>query len=207
MEQEINDVKADVQGLELYSDNYPFRLPLVTKSFENEGEFTKFVRNCEKLFRGSLEYKLWKQYIIEVLGISECMLTKESINECTVEVHHHIPSLFVLMKTLVSKKLVDQEGFTSFDIAKETMGLHYMNKVGYAVLVKALHERLHNGVLEIPIRIVRGDYKYFIDTYKDYLDEEDLELLNRRMSINNITDSELYNWSKDNYPGIAEVGK
>jgi len=206
MDESNYDVKSDVEGLELYSDNYPFRLPLNTKSFENEGEFTRFVRNCEKLIRGSVEYKTWKEYIIEVLGISECMLTKESMVECTVEVHHHIPSLFVLVKALVAKKLQNQESFSTFDIARETMEIHYMNKVGYAVLVKALHERLHNGVLEIPTRIIRGDYKYFVDTYKNYLDDEDLDLLNKRMSINNVTDEELYHWSKDNYPGLAAEG-
>lgn len=195
-----DNIKSNVDGLELYSDNYPFRLPLRIKNFENETEFKKFIRNCEKLMRGSLEYKLWKDYIITILGIGECMLTEESINECTVEVHHHIPSLFVLIKALVSKKLIKQEEFSTFDISIEAMNLHYMNKVGYAVLVKALHERFHNGVLQIPIHVIKGDYKYFINNFSDFLDEDDLEVLNQRLSFDN---EESYKWSKNNYPGLV----
>jgi len=200
---ENTDVKSNVDGLELYSDNYPFRLPLKIKNFENESEFKKFIRNCEKLVRGSLEYKLWKEYIIVVLGINQCMITEESMNECTVEVHHHMPSLFILIKAIVGKKLAKQEEFSSFDIAMEAMNLHYTNKVGYAVLVKAIHERFHNGVLQIPIDIVKGDYKYFINNYSEFLDDDDIDVLKQRTSVHN---DESYKWSKDNYPGIAMEG-
>lgn len=196
---ESNNIKSNVDGLELYSDNYPFRLPLRIKNFENESEFKKFVRSCEKLVRGSLEYKYWREYIISVLGINECMITEESMNDCTVEIHHHIPSLFVLIKSLIGKKLTKQDEFSSFDIAMETITLHYTNKIGYAVLVKALHEKFHNGMLQIPISLIKGDYKYFIKNYSGFLDDEDMEVLNQRLSIKN---EDPYNWSKDNYPGL-----
>ena len=32
------EVKSNVEGLELYSDQYPFRLPLRIRNFENELE-------------------------------------------------------------------------------------------------------------------------------------------------------------------------
>ena len=57
------EVKSNVEGLELYSDNYPFRLSLRVRNFENEAEYKKFIKNCEMNIRRSIEYKLWRNYI------------------------------------------------------------------------------------------------------------------------------------------------
>ena len=64
MEEEI---KSNIERLELYSDNYPFNLSLRIQTFEGEADYNKFIKNCEKLIRGCLEYKLWRNYITDVL--------------------------------------------------------------------------------------------------------------------------------------------
>ena len=74
-------IKSNVENLELYSDQYPFSLALRIKNFENESEYKKFIRNCEKLIRSSVEYRQWKNYIIDVLGVNTCMITNERIDE------------------------------------------------------------------------------------------------------------------------------
>ena len=80
-------VKSNVENLQLYSDTYPFSLSLRISNFDSEGEYKKFVRNCEMLVRRSLEYKLWRNYIIEVLQINECMITQEKHSEVSIDVH------------------------------------------------------------------------------------------------------------------------
>ena len=194
------EVKSNVESLELYSDNFPFRLSLRIKRFESESEYKKFLRNCEKIVRGSLEYKLWREYITDVLGVNSCMITDEKMDEVSIEVHHHIPSLFILIKALVNKKLEHEEEFSTFDTALETIKLHFMNKIGYLTLIKSIHEKLHNGYLSVPIGFVRGDYKYFIREFSKYLEEEDLDKINSRIAINESNCS----WSRNNYP-IAEA--
>lgn len=195
----VNDaeVKSNVEGLELYSDNYPFRLPLRVKDFESEAEFKKFIRNCEKIIRGSIEYKYWKDYIKDVIGVNTCMITEEKMDECTIEVHHHIPTLYLLVKSLIVAKIEKEEEFSTFDIALQAIELHFQNKIGYATLLKSMHEKFHNGYLTIPINLVKGDYKHFIDNYTQYLDSDDLDSINHRLTINqnNCT------WSKDAYGG------
>ena len=190
------EIKSNVESLELYSDNYPFRLSLRIKNFENESEYKKFLRNCEKIVRGSLEYKSWRNYIIDVLGINTCMVTEEKMDEVTIEVHHHIPPLFTLMKALVNQKIEKSEDFCTYDIAIRSIELHFANKIGYLTLIRSMHEKLHNGYLTVPINFVRGDYTYFIREYSKYLEDEDLDKINSRLAVN---ESNCV-WTRDNYP-------
>ena len=192
---------SNIEGLELYSDNYPFRLPLKIDNFQNEADYTKFVKNCEKLVRSCLEYKEWRSYIIDVLGIHTCMITEEIMSECTVEVHHHIPSLFVLIKGIVNKHVETEERFSSFDIASKAIELHFMNKVGYVTLISSMHEKFHNGHLLIPSELVKGDYNFFITEYSRYIEEEDLETINKRISINESN----CGWKRNDYQPDTRV--
>jgi len=188
-------VDSDIKNLELYSDKYPFRLAMRISRFENEASFNKFIRNAEKMVRGCLEYKEWKNYIIDVLGVNTCMITDESIGELSLEVHHHLPSLFAVVKAIINKKIHNKESFSTFDIALECMELHFQNKIGYGILIHSMHEKFHNGFLNIPIEVVRGDYKTFLIEYGEHLDEEDHDTISERMSIQEHN----CGWSKDNY--------
>jgi hypothetical protein len=197
------EVKSNVKDLELYSDNFPFRLSLRARNFENEAEYKRFVKNTEMLVRRCNEYKLWKDYIIDVLQINECMITHESIDQVSIEVHHHIPSMYTLICSLVNKKLDNSQEFCTFDIAQEAIELHFKNKIGYVTLIKSLHEKFHNGFLTIPISMVKGDYTYFIKEYSKYMDETDIDTVQSRIAINehNCT------WAKDEYPQEAAGGR
>ena len=198
-----NEVKSNVEGLELYSDNYPFRISLRIKTFENESEYKRFLKNCEKTIRGCLEYKSWRNYITDVLGVNTCMVTDEKIDEVSIEVHHHIPSLFVLVKALVNRKIEREEEFSTFDIALESIELHFANKIGYLTLLRSMHEKLHNGYLSVPISKVKGDYQYFIREFSKYLDDDDLHVINSRLAVNESNCS----WSRDNYPTAEILGR
>jgi len=190
-----NELKSNVENLELYSDNHPFRLSLRIKTFESEAEYTKFIRNVETTIRRSIEYRMWKGYIIDVLGIKTCMITNENIDECSIEVHHHLPTLFTLVKGLVNKKIENKEGFSTFDISLEAIELHFANKIGYATLIKSMHEKFHNGFLSIPKELIKGDYMYFINEFSKYLDDTDIELINVRLATNESN----CEWSRDSY--------
>jgi len=190
-------VKSNVENLELFADNHPFRLSLRINNFESEAEYNKFIKNVETTVRRSVEYKQWKSYIIDVLGIKTCMITNERIDECSIEVHHHLPTLYVLVKGIVNKKIEAKEKFSTFDIALEAIKLHFENKIGYITIVKTMHEKFHNGFLQIPKEYVRGDYMTFINEYSKYLDDADLELINVRLAAKESNCS----WTRDSYPG------
>lgn len=194
------EIKSNVQNLELFSDNYPFRLSLKIRNFENETAYKKFIRNCEALVRRCNEYKLWRNYIVDVLQINECMITHESIEQVSIDVHHHVPSLYTLVSALINKKIEENEDFCSFDIAQEAIELHFKNKIGYVTLIKSIHEKFHNGYLTIPVSFVKGDYQYFLDNFSRYLDEVEIDKIQARLAVNehNCT------WARDEYPLTME---
>ena len=194
MEKEI-EVKSNVERMELFSDNYPFNLPLRIKRFESEADYVKFIKCCEGLVRKSLEYKDWRGYIIDVLGSNFCMITYERMDEVTVDVHHHLPSLYTVIKAIVNKNLAEEKEFSTFDISLEAMELHFKNKIGFVVLLSSLHEKFHNGFLQIPKNLIKGDFLYFIREYSKFLDDDELNIINERLSIDETNCS----WTKDNY--------
>jgi len=194
------EVKSNVESLELYSDNYPFSLSLRIDNFENEADYKKFIRNCEGGIRRCIEYRHWKRYIIDVLQINKCMITHEKISDLSIEVHHHLPSMYVLVAALVNRCIESNKEFCSFDICQESISLHFQNKIGYVTLIKSMHEKFHNGKLGIPIAFVKGDYRYFINNFRKYMDEVDLETIDDRLATNESNCS----WSRDEYPALAE---
>lgn len=203
MEIIANTIKSNTDKCELYSESYPYNLHLRISHFETGKEFESFIKNCEKIVRNSLEYKTWRNYILDVLQINSCAITDENIQDCSVEIHHAVPSLFILVKAIINEKLDNGEEFCTFDIATKVIEFHYMNRIGYVPLASTIHERVTNNNFEIPIELINGDYKYFIDNYIKYLDEDEVQVINRRLAfkIENVD----IKWSKDNYPGILKA--
>jgi hypothetical protein len=200
MEEKV-EIKSNVERLEMYSDQYPFNLPLRIRTFESEADYNKFIKNCEKLIRGSIEYREWVNYIKDVLQVQTCFITNEKMDECSIEIHHHVPTMYTLVKSLINKELKDEKAFSTFDIALKAIELHFSNKIGYLSLIGSMHEKLHNGFLSVPHELIRGDYKYFLDNYSQYLDDEDLVQIHDKLSIS----SGNAKWTKDDYPGIQGI--
>lgn len=189
------EVKSNVENLELYSDEHPFSLSLRLSTFEDDSKYNKFIKNVEKLVRNCNEYKLWTEYIRDVVGLTTCAMTNERIDQVKIEIHHHVPSLYIIIKGLVNEKLSNNIEFCSFDIAMEAIKIHYANRLGYVPLIKSLHEKFHNGFLEIPIQYVHGNYNWFVNNYSKYLDQEDLDVINSRL----VSSGSTVGWAKDNY--------
>ncbi len=194
-------IESKVENLELYSDNYPFNLSLRISSFENEADYKKFILNCEALIRRCREFRLWKKYLIDVLGIQECFITHEVMEDVSIEIHHHVPSLYILVSALVNKHVAEETTFCSFDIATEAIEIHYANRIGYVALLRSIHEKFHNGKIEIPISLVRGNYQHFMENYTRFIDPGDLDILQERLTVNEVQQA----WSKDNYPGLIKA--
>jgi hypothetical protein len=190
-----NEIQSDENILKLYSTNSPFELSMRIKKFENESEYNKFIKSVERMIRSSYEYKLWKSYLIDVLGLTSCVITDENLAELTLEVHHHVPSLYIIVKAIVNEAIENDEFFCTFDIATRVMEIHFKNQLGYVMMCKSMHEKFHNGFLEIPYESVTGNYPEFINLYSKYLDAEDLDNINSLLQINNTN----CDWARNNY--------
>lgn len=160
------------------------KLSLRIDDFNSEKDLEKFIKACERLVRHSPEYKLWTTYIREVLNMTICHITGESLNETSVDIHHHPFSLFMIVKGLIYKKMGNDEKFCSFDIATETIELHFKMLVPFVPLISSLHEKFHNGFLKIPMEIVYGNCDYLMKEIFPYIDPDEQNIVNERLTIN-----------------------
>jgi hypothetical protein len=177
-----------------------FNLPLRVKSFNSAKDFENFVKNVERIVRYSQEYKLWVKYISDCLGHSECALTKESINECSLEVHHHPITLYTVVKSVLNDMMSRNAEFSTFDVATKVIELHFQNKIGYVVLLSDLHKKYHSGFLNLPIELVHGDYKHILQSYS--IEENEYDKICRLCNVHLSDMKQL--WQKDSYPGIED---
>ena len=138
-------------------------IDIYTYEFADLKEYNRFIKNCKNLIRSSWEYSIWTRFIKSIKNL--CQFTKESTFALTVDIHHHPFSLENIVKIVCDRQLSTKGRTTTFDIAKEVMELHYKNKVGYVLMIKSLHEKFHNGYLNIPIELVSGDWKYLEENY------------------------------------------
>ena len=157
-------------------------LPFQRDTFYTDKEEKRFVKSVKALIRHSTEYKEWKRFLIEDRGLVECLFTKEIMDECTIEFHHHPISMENIVNAVIDQYIYKEKPFSSFDIATEIMILHFGMKIGIVPMVKTLHEKFHNGFLKIPINYVIGEYKWFMEKYP--LREEALDVVNKYMIVN-----------------------
>jgi hypothetical protein len=166
----------------LESENYNLNLNIV--EFIDDKERKAYIRSIKQLIRRTPEYKRWREFIIETLGFNKCFFTHESVDELTLEVHHHPIVMECIVDSIINQKLNNGNDFNSLMIMQEVMDLHYTNKVGYVVLIKSLHEKFHNGYLPIPMNFVQGNWRWIlnnlpvpqeyrekIQSYANYYDE------------------------------------
>lgn len=196
---EVN-ITSDENVFTLHADNVPFQLSMRITKFENDSEYSKFIKSVERMVRSSAEYKLWKSYLIDVLGMTTCVITDENLVELSLEVHHHVPSLYIITKGILNKMIDEDQKFCSFDVATKVIELHFLNQMGYVMLCSSMHEKFHNGFLDLPIESVRGNYMAFVNEYSQYLDDEDLDKINNDIQT---TESNC-EWNRNNYQSVHE---
>lgn len=139
-------------------------LELKRKTFPDEKTFNSFIKKVGGLVRGTIEYRDWVSYVKDVLGFKHCAFTNESGEELTIEIHHHPLTLFDVVEVVLATYIKNDIEFSSLDIARETLLLHYTNNIGYIPMVTSLHEKYHNGYLIIPPKFISGKWKYLLET-------------------------------------------
>lgn len=150
-------------------------------------DFEKLIDDSERVCRNSYEYRLLFSYLKQSEGMNVCTFLQNvtNIDNKTVAIHlHHTPfTLYDICGTVIRKRLHNNESIDIFDIAKEIMWLHYMGYVGLIPVSETVHELIHNQFLFVPTHIVRGNYKQFVDMYREYIDPQAMEALTNAETI------------------------
>lgn len=201
---EDNHVKSIISSVDkhtLGSDEIPYTLSLRITDLDNEKELKRFIKQCEGMIRKSPEYRIWTNYIREVLGLFSCDLTKENHEQCNCDIHHHPIPLYTIVKAVILSYISKSKEFCSADIVVKVLELHYENKIGFISIIRSLHEKFHNGYLQLPMQLVHGDYKLFMNAYKSYLEEDDIETIKGRLEVTfeNCGFGSQYYWTQNKY--------
>ena len=107
--------------------------------------YRNFLKNVERRFRASREYKAYKAYLIEYIGLDRCQVFGNvTIEDADVELHHNVLGLFDIC-LLISSHVVNTIGFIStFDLIQLLIQEHYNNRVGVTFLSKTAHQVFTN---------------------------------------------------------------
>ena len=107
--------------------------------------YRNFLKNVESRFRASREYKLYKHYLIEYLGIDRCQIFGNvTVDDADIELHHNILGLFDIC-LLISSHIINTIGqITTFDLIQLLIQEHWNNRVGVTFLSKTAHQKFTN---------------------------------------------------------------
>jgi len=149
------------------SENSPFAESLYFSKFYEEKQYKKFIKNIERLIRSSREYKIYTDLLrtnLKALNFDN-ILSYITSTDAEIEFHHYPFSLYDLVDIVCIDKFQKKQQFTSFEVAKEVMKLHFENYVGLVPLPTTNHELAHNGDLFLSKKQIFGDYNEIIKRY------------------------------------------
>jgi hypothetical protein len=168
-ENKIGNIEfAEVNGNPVVkSEGGVFAESFYFSKFYEEKEYKKLIKSIEKTIRISKEYKKYVELLrtnVSALNLDN-ILTNITNADTELEFHHYPVTLFDIVDIVCINKFMNKENFTSFQIAKEVMSLHYENLIGLVPLTKTNHELAHEGSLFISKKQIFGDYDSFLEKY------------------------------------------
>lgn len=158
-------------------------------TYDTEKDKRKFIERTKRVIRTSQEYKDYMRFLRENMDMDKCAFfsgikhTRE--NKVQVEIHHEPFTLDDIVRTVIAKQMDEGKSLNDLDIADEVMELHYNDMVGLVPLSKTIHEVIHSDTdkLFIPISLCYGNYKKFIEEYQDYMEDDILARLEKKIEL------------------------
>lgn len=147
-------------------------------------EFKKYINTIEKkVVRGSFEYRQLVNYLRDNLDMNKCSFYANVSNaeniKIKIHIHHEPLTLYDICLIVYNKRNFFHENLSEEIVGKEVMLLHYKLMVGLIPLAETVHELVHNKYLFIPTDKVYGNYKKFVEMYKDFMLPEQLDMLRK----------------------------
>ena len=165
---ELKTIKKET--LEVDSSN---KASMLVPDLNNAIAKTNFIKNVEKMVRGSLEYKKYIGFLKTNLNLTKCRFLENvdvsKLKKTHIEMHHYPFTLYDIVEIVTDK--VDAEGgiLNELVVAEEVMKLHFENKIGLVPLTITVHQLVHEGQLFVPSTFVHGEYKKFMKEYDEYI--------------------------------------
>lgn len=149
--------------------------------------FVNFIKSCEHLVRVSHEYESYKAQLYE-LGLTRCQIlgniSTDSDDGVEIEMHHGpILTLFDYCAIVTDYLLFHKEKINSFRIAKRVLDEHFAGNVQTVMLSKTVHQLVDTGQIFINFNQATGNLNNFLVKYRDGLNEERIQKINRYIEL------------------------
>jgi len=183
----IESIESE-DNVEITSEECFFSAEFLVGEIFDHKEYTRFIKNVEKHIRSSKEYKEFIGYL-RSMGLNSCsILGNVMSNDSNVEIemHHHPFTLYDIVSIVYSKYVHFEQPTNTFRIAMEVLKLHYDNLIGMVPLSITVHELVHAGEIFINSNQVFGYIDRFIDIYKDFMSEDQIEKYNEFINNSNL---------------------
>lgn len=159
----------------------------------NIDEFVTFVKACEKTIRHCDEYKAFKAQLYE-MGLTRCQIwgnVDMGIDEeVDIEMHHGpILTLFDYCAIIIDYMIKHGEYITTFDVARRVLDEHWGGNVQVVMLSKTVHQLVDTGQIFINFNQATGNINRFLKRYKDGLNPERIEKINKYIEMSKQFDS------------------
>ncbi len=150
---------------------------------DDEKDFQKYLKEVEKAVRTSIEYRRFISYLRDYMDMDRCAFFKDTTRDrdskVKIEIHHYPFTLYDICKIVYNKRTFYGESVEREMVAKEVMQLHYQLVVGLIPVSKTIHELAHNEWIFIPVDKVLGNWKAFRDAYKDFMEADQYDVIER----------------------------
>ena len=109
--------------------------------------FRSFIKSAERQFRASREYKAYKSYLMDSLGLDRCqILGNITAEDVDIELHHNVLGLYDIA-TLITLHTINTVGYiNTMQLIQLLVLEHYHNRVGVTFLSKTAHQIYTNDV-------------------------------------------------------------
>ena len=144
-------------------------------------DFKYFVDDLKRLVRNSFEYRQLINYLKNTTGMDQCSVlenvTSRDNSNVKIEIHHAPLTLEDICRAIIKKRITNRESLNINECANEVMYIHYIKWLGLIPLSSTVHELTHNNYFFIPVDRIYGNYRYFIESYHDYIDPNVLDAI------------------------------
>ena len=160
----------------------------------DDKDFDKYIKYIEKIVRNSFEYRKFIEFLLENIGMDKCSFMENVTNAETfkiqIHLHHHPFDLYTITIIVYKRRFEAKESIETEAVAKEVMWVHSNLLIGLIPLCETVHELVHNFYLFIPIDNVLGLVDMFIELYKPWITDEQMNIYNSIVEYSRIYNEE-----------------
>ena len=150
----------------------------------DDKSFERYIKEIDMFVRGSFEYRYkFIPFLKKYFGFNKCAFLRNVTNvessKIKIEIHHYPFTLGDIERIVYRKRAYYGESLEPTMVAKEILQLHFLGMVGLIPMSITAHKLYHNSKLFIDVSKVFGRWQLFVEYYKPFITDEQLDVLNR----------------------------